>query len=506
MTGTGSRARGGLSLILAAAHLTLIVAVIAIALCAVPLRGEQHAVGRESVISACDGTPLLALAHACTHGADLPLLSRASARSVVEAPAVRLRCSDGTSSGNRIQVLYAYFGGESNRVRALRAQIDALMLRANGVFALSARLDHGYRSLRVLQSACGAAAVSAVHLSSAARSDFDRTIFELSRDGYARPDRKYVVFADSTAMCGIASVYDDDRPTADNINDAGPSYARVDDRRGCWNGVVVAHEITHMLGGVQTSAPHSTSLNHCTDGHDLMCYADGSPQSRHLTLRRCPSSHEDVLDCGRDDYFAIHPPRGSYLASHWNVASSSFLYGSSVQPHVPGAPVRLAATTADLHVTLTWQPAPGAVDHYVIRRNDTVVATVDSTASTWKDDQPPVAVSDVYSVTAVNGAGTGRPAKLTICVPPIPPSPQNVAADTQWDSVTLTWDAAADVDHWIVQRDGTEIATLSADQTRYVDQQSAADRHAYSIVAANVSGRSAPSQPVDSGVIPPLSD
>ena len=502
MTGPRRRTWAGLTPI-TATHLALIVALIVIALSQVPPRGERHAAVREPATSACNGTSLLALVHACTSGPDLPLVSRASERSAVDAPAARLRCSDGTSSGNRIQALYAYFGDRSNRLRALRTQIDALVLRANGVFALSARLDHGYRSLRMLQSRCGVATVSAVHLSSAARFNFDRMIFELSQVGYARPDRKYVVFADINAMCGIASVYDDDRPTADNVNNRGPSYARVDNSRGCWNGVVVAHEITHMLGGVQTSAPHSTSLHHCTDGHDVMCYSDGSPQSRHLTLRRCTSSHADVLDCGRDDYFAVHPQRGSYLASHWNVASSSFLYsGAKVRLHVPGAPEHPAAATADLHVTLTWQPASGAVDQYVIRRNDVVVATVATTTSTWSDDQPRVAVSDVYSVTAVNGAGAGRPAKLTIYVPPVPQSPQNVAASTQWDSVTLTWDSARDVDHWIVLRDGTEIATLTAGQTRYVDQQSAVDSHAYSVVATNVSGQSAPSQPVDTGVMP----
>src|SRR5690348_12072430 len=142
MTGPRRRTGGGLTPI-TATHLALIAALIVVALSQVPLRGEHRAAVRESATSACDGAPLLALARACTHGTDLPLLSRASERSEAEAPAVPLRCSDGTSGGNRIQALYAYFGGGSNRLSALRAQIDALMLRANGVFALSARLDHG---------------------------------------------------------------------------------------------------------------------------------------------------------------------------------------------------------------------------------------------------------------------------------------------------------------------------------------------------------------------------
>ena len=99
--------------------------------------------------------------------------------------------------------------------------------------------------------------------------------------------------------------------------------ARVD--RGCWGGVnpsTEAHELVHLLGGAQPSAPNANDNFHCTDDAEVLCYDDDGvldglvwAHGRQVRLRSvCGPAHERLLDCGHNDYFHTHPPAGSYLA------------------------------------------------------------------------------------------------------------------------------------------------------------------------------------------------
>jgi hypothetical protein len=56
-----------------------------------------------------------------------------------------------------------------------------------------------------------------------------------------------------------------------------------------------------------------------------MCYNDGSGVPVRPDV--CPAAHEPYFDCNKDDYFHTNPPAGSYLATRWNPARSSFLDG-----------------------------------------------------------------------------------------------------------------------------------------------------------------------------------
>ena len=157
------------------------------------------------------------------------------------------------------------------------------------------------------------------------------------------------------------------------------------DPRGWWPEGML-HEITHNLGAVQWSAPHSTQpagssfggYGHCWQGYDVMCYTEDAGAS-HPMRYDCPrvgGAIPQVYDCGRDDYFNPAPPAGSYLATHWNVYDSGFLApcgqvppacgggmeGSSRRPRWPPAarswPARRGAVTPQRgHRRLAQRPA-----------------------------------------------------------------------------------------------------------------------------------------------------
>jgi hypothetical protein len=90
------------------------------------------------------------------------------------------------------------------------------------------------------------------------------------------------------------------------------------------------HEMTHTLGAVLPNAPHATSYGHCTDGYDVMCYADGGYAAAPYSTTACPqltgtqAGMTQTYDCGHDDYFSPAPAAGSYLATHWNIYDSAF--------------------------------------------------------------------------------------------------------------------------------------------------------------------------------------
>lgn len=89
------------------------------------------------------------------------------------------------------------------------------------------------------------------------------------------------------------------------------------------------HEMTHTMGGVQGNAPNATSAGHCTDGSDVMCYDDGSPEAAYYNPSVCSDGSipgiDAVYDCNKNDYFNPAPSPGSYLASKWNVYNSKYL-------------------------------------------------------------------------------------------------------------------------------------------------------------------------------------
>jgi hypothetical protein len=245
-----------------------------------------------------------------------------------------------STDADRVQVLYVHEATTASRYAQVLPLISNEVANVDDVFAVSAEQTGGGRRVRWVHTAdCLPVVLDVAVPAGALGPDFWDTIDALQAQGYDRDDRKYMVFADTNQFCGIGTVYDDDRLVG-NLNDGrAASYARID--ANCWSSghSVPAHELTHNLGGVLQGAPHATANGHCWDESDLLCYDDGSG----VPMQRvCASSQEQLLDCNHDDYFSTDPVPGSYLATSWNTASSSFLDtvpGPVVAPSVPAPTV-----------------------------------------------------------------------------------------------------------------------------------------------------------------------
>lgn len=262
----------------------------------------------------------------CTHGDDTGHHRAEGAhgeRHGAGTAAAPVRCD--TSAPERVQAVYAYVSGRPNRAAELTARIRSWAGVVDQTFRTS---SNGARSVRWVTNERCDIDVVAVAVSDEATNSFPATVRELSAAGLDRGDRRYLVWFDSSAYCGVATLAPDDRADLSNRNNGGaPAFARID--VPCWGGYTEAHEVVHMLGGVQRSAPNATRLGHCRDESDLLCY----PDEPGVAMRQaCGRDRGSLLDCGGDDYFNVAPAAGSYLHRHWNVASSAFLIGAPARP------------------------------------------------------------------------------------------------------------------------------------------------------------------------------
>ncbi|HYN98430.1 MAG TPA: hypothetical protein VEU28_02025 [Actinomycetota bacterium] len=229
---------------------------------------------------------------------------------------------DGTT-GFRTQVLYVHASGTADRYATYKASFLQWAWEADQIYRTSAQDTGGLRRIRFVHDSTCTPTVVNVTLSATGDDNLGNTINQLEDLGYNRSDRKYMIFMDANALCGVGTMVADDRPGQENWNNQGPDYARID--AGCWSGDIAAHEHMHTMGGVQNSAPHASGGNHCTDEYDVMCYSD---EPNHPTMQiACATTSRNWsrFDCNYDDYFHTNPPAGSYLATKWNSANNRFL-------------------------------------------------------------------------------------------------------------------------------------------------------------------------------------
>lgn len=297
----------------------------------------------------------------CTHGGDahlrsLPSLVTAAAGGASGSTAgTRIGCYGDGADGHRVQAVYARPDGSADRYASVLPNLRRYAAGIDTAFDKAAQTTKGRRHVRfVTTPACDLDVVRTVLPTSAFRS-MTSLVDALQVKGFQQSSRAYLVWADASVLCGIATMYVDDSPRLDNLNNgAMPSYARVD--RPCW-GKAEVHELVHAFGGIQPSAPNSTGGYHCSDGADVMCYDDKSARSTQRSV--CPASSAQVLDCRHDDYFSTAAPRGSYLQTRWNVARSSFLTSVWDAP-APSASPSPAGGSQPAEATPPPAPQPSA--------------------------------------------------------------------------------------------------------------------------------------------------
>jgi hypothetical protein len=366
----------------------------------------------------------------CTHGPDPapegvdvgadrqpPALAAATAipGAAGTAQATDVPCVGNGSDGFRVHLLYARAADRPDGYASWLPSMQQWASRLDDVFNASAAETGGVRHVRFVHDSGCVPAVDNVVLSPSGDDNFTTMLTELRGKGYGRTDRKYLVWMDANVYCGIAQVYYDDTPGPGNASNGHPGVAgevaRVD--KGCWGlaNLTEAHELTHVLGGVQMTAPNGTAYNHCRDESDRLCYNDGTA----TTFVACPdSSHENRLDCNHDDYYSTAPPAGSYLATHWNVANSGFLTSSGGSaPPPPPPPATTTTTTAPAPPPITAPPTTAAPPPPTTAPPATVApppTTAPPTTATTAP--PPVAQSAPSAPTGVfatqpSGAGRG---------------------------------------------------------------------------------------------------
>ena len=262
-----------------------------------------------------------------------------SSRSTLDNPRRSVACAPRHT--HRTVVLYAHRPGQSRMGPAMRGQIREVLERSNWLVARSGRASGGPSA--DLRFACARntevisipsieiRGTSFAHLQDAAR-----------RAGYTSEREKYLIFADVPSpdrnIAGMAQIHRDDRRTLTNRHNHGAAmYGAV--WSGHFDGRTPLHELSHLMGAVQPSAPSADGGFHCTDARDVLC----SPTQ----VRGCGTYQ---FDCGNNSYFSTAPRGGSYLATHWNLGWAGNRYIDVVGRPTPNVPPQArfeaACTTA----------------------------------------------------------------------------------------------------------------------------------------------------------------
>ncbi|WP_117214722.1 RICIN domain-containing protein [Allorhizocola rhizosphaerae] len=335
-----------------------------------------------------------------------------------------VQCVDNGTSGNRVQLVYTYEPGTSRfaeREPLMRAAAWVAQQNIND----SARRDGAQRWLRYLTTATGCQLVINSVEVPAGSTNGGTFPDPLKAMGYNLPARTYVILSEnfrlSCADTRNDGVGNDSTPSTSNLHNTKTWWLTF--QPSCFTGHTMTHELAHSLGGVLPNAPHWDGPGaHCTDGNETLC--------QNTSTVVCPDPLAvRMLDCGRDDYFAVNP-QGSYLPTHFNAALHSLYLqaGSSVSPLTtipPLAPQVLRATDVEgTSIAFSFVPSMlpiggGYTMDYELLRNGTVVATVPGWQTTVRLTGLTMNTSATYTIrhrVTVNGIVRTSPASQPLTV------------------------------------------------------------------------------------------
>lgn len=256
-----------------------------------------------------DGTRLL------THGPD-PAPPAMEPDVVAASAATPPTCVQNGTVQPMSLLIYAVPADRTDRYDAVKSQLRALINESNGRLRAEAARYSFSTNYIFACDADGLVSVAHARLpTTTADDDFSSIVRDLRNQGYGQSHVKHWVWYDASVsgIGGQGHFWSDDRLAANNANNNGGQFALT---YGYFSSRILMHENGHNMGAVQNSAPNSSGGAHCNDGYDVMCYADGGSKSAYRT----DACNYEAYDCGGNDYFNPHPPAGSYLASHWNLA------------------------------------------------------------------------------------------------------------------------------------------------------------------------------------------
>lgn len=448
----------------------------------------EHVDGLGDACRTDDGAFRVALANGLTvttHGTDAPLDAESRAAAAPHLPDSQAAI-DGASVSDvectsapgdrRVELVYARPSDKPDRSETLATPMRDALYQASAFIDAEAQALDATQGRRI-RTLCDDGGVPVVHsvtvrASGTEGGDYGDIVDDLVAQGYPAPvwdttsTRRFMIFYDDQATngaAGIGGMWLDDQAGVGNLNNLGGRYAVefdwAESHLPHWD--VFLHEMSHNMGAVADAAPNSSQVGHCTDGLDVMCYADGG--SGTYTTSACAVER---YDCGGDTYFNPTPASGSWLAAHWNVGSTDNLWLAPRDlgwddggvpdvnaPSAPGAPTASDITTTA--ITVSWT---ASVDDRSIVRYRVLVDQLAGGAwqlhSTWKPvSQTSLTVTALttgttyrFRVSAYDQAGNWSTESsveaATLATPPIAPSSVGTAAVDE-DSVETTWVAGS---------------------------------------------------------------
>ncbi len=227
-------------------------------------------------------------------------------------------CVGDGSSGKRVRVALLYPDDQPPPTKAAVDEVRGFAEQIGAWVDLSAQETGGRRVVRWYTVKCQIH-VRVLPLPRATLEGDLHGIYTAIQDaGLISLRRNVLAYVDVFRNGAGMHRHDDDRPGVENVHNLGNGVALVG--RNIWNAHMGLHELAHILGAAQDSAPHANGAGHVTDGYDIIALGG--------TNDACPdlSAQSRRWDCNHDDYFHTDPAPGSYLATHWNLANSLFLH------------------------------------------------------------------------------------------------------------------------------------------------------------------------------------